>query len=95
MRSHAASFLLLGLFAASACKTPPPASPHDPPPACTEEARVCADGSTVVRTGPKCEFQRCPGDPDNGVSPDPSAAGPNGASAPQPMGTFNPESPPS
>ncbi|EKD23762.1 MAG: hypothetical protein ACD_81C00186G0016 [uncultured bacterium] len=28
--------------------------------ACTEEARVCADGSTVVRSGPQCEFAACP-----------------------------------
>lgn len=27
---------------------------------CTEEAKVCPDGSTVVRTGAKCEFAPCP-----------------------------------
>lgn len=30
------------------------------PKACTEEAKICTDGSTVVRTGPNCEFAPCP-----------------------------------
>lgn len=30
------------------------------PVACTEEARICPDGSAVARTGPKCEFAPCP-----------------------------------
>ncbi len=28
---------------------------------CTEEAKICPDGSTVGRTGPNCEFAPCPG----------------------------------
>lgn len=28
--------------------------------ACTQEAKICPDGSTVGRTGPKCEFTECP-----------------------------------
>ncbi|OGK42011.1 hypothetical protein A3A74_07960 [Candidatus Roizmanbacteria bacterium RIFCSPLOWO2_01_FULL_35_13] len=28
--------------------------------ACTEEGRICPDGSTVVRSGPNCEFAECP-----------------------------------
>lgn len=28
--------------------------------ACTEEAKVCPDGSAVGRTGPNCEFATCP-----------------------------------
>jgi hypothetical protein len=28
--------------------------------ACTEEAKICPDGSAVGRTGPKCEFVPCP-----------------------------------
>lgn len=28
--------------------------------ACTQEAKLCPDGSSVGRTGPKCEFQACP-----------------------------------
>ncbi|MBL1434105.1 hypothetical protein COB87_000815 [Candidatus Wolfebacteria bacterium] len=29
------------------------------PIACTLEARICPDGSTVGRTGPNCEFRAC------------------------------------
>ncbi len=28
--------------------------------ACTAEAKLCPDGSSVGRTGPKCEFAKCP-----------------------------------
>jgi len=28
--------------------------------ACTQEAMVCPDGSSVGRTGPNCEFAKCP-----------------------------------
>jgi hypothetical protein len=28
--------------------------------ACTEEAKVCPDGSAVGRTGPDCAFAPCP-----------------------------------
>ncbi len=28
--------------------------------ACTMDAKVCPDGSSVGRTGPKCEFAACP-----------------------------------
>ncbi|KKQ35409.1 MAG: hypothetical protein US50_C0015G0001, partial [Candidatus Nomurabacteria bacterium GW2011_GWB1_37_5] len=28
--------------------------------ACTEEAKLCPDGSAVGRTGPNCEFSECP-----------------------------------
>lgn len=34
--------------------------------ACTEEAKVCDDGSTVVREGPQCEFAACPGEQGEG-----------------------------
>ncbi len=27
---------------------------------CTTEAKICSDGSSVVRTGPSCEFAECP-----------------------------------
>ena len=30
--------------------------------ACTLEAKLCPDGSAVGRTGPKCEFAKCPGE---------------------------------
>ena len=29
-------------------------------PVCTQEARICPDGSSVSRTGPNCEFVECP-----------------------------------
>lgn len=28
--------------------------------ACTQEALICPDGSSVGRTGPRCEFAPCP-----------------------------------
>lgn len=30
--------------------------------ACTEEAKICPDGSAVGRTGPNCEFAKCSGE---------------------------------
>ncbi len=30
--------------------------------ACTMEAKLCPDGSSVGRTGPNCEFSLCPGE---------------------------------
>jgi len=30
--------------------------------ACTEEAKICPDGTSVGRTGPNCEFAPCPGE---------------------------------
>lgn len=35
-------------------QTPPPQT------ACTQEAKLCPDGSYVGRTGPNCEFSPCP-----------------------------------
>jgi hypothetical protein len=35
-------------------------SPTPQPTACTQEAKVCPDGSSVGRTGPNCEFTACP-----------------------------------
>ena len=32
----------------------------DTPVACTQEAKICSDGSSVGRTGPNCEFSECP-----------------------------------
>jgi hypothetical protein len=36
--------------------------PGAPPVACTDEAKLCSDGSAVGRTGPHCEFSPCPGE---------------------------------
>ena len=30
------------------------------PKACTQEAKLCPDGTAVSRTGPNCEFAPCP-----------------------------------
>jgi len=63
----------LAVAAGAACErkdTNPPDSK-----ACTEEAKVCPDGSSVARSGPDCEFAECPagevpdGEPD-GDKPD-------------------------
>ncbi|MCX6823267.1 MAG: hypothetical protein NTX91_04745 [candidate division SR1 bacterium] len=39
-------------------------TPEQPtePKACTMEAKLCPDGSSVGRTGPNCEFAKCPGE---------------------------------
>lgn len=29
---------------------------------CTMEAKICPDGSAVGRSGPLCEFEKCPGE---------------------------------
>src|SRR5574341_767547 len=43
------------------CKNVPREGWNEPK-ACTEEAKVCPDGSAVGRTGPNCEFAPCPGE---------------------------------
>ena len=42
-----------------------PQSPEDKnqPQACTQEAKICPDGTAVGRTGPNCEFAQCPSVP--------------------------------
>ncbi|TSC75831.1 MAG: hypothetical protein G01um101430_1 [Parcubacteria group bacterium Gr01-1014_30] len=37
--------------------------------ACTQEAKLCPDGSYVGRTGPNCEFAECPPDSTAGLVP--------------------------
>ncbi len=54
----AAAVLLVGV--AIALKTAAPIDDSDDPIACTQEAKLCPDGSYVGRTGPKCEFAPCP-----------------------------------
>lgn len=41
--------------------TPLPSQQHIP--ACTQESKICPDGSAVSRTGPNCEFAACPTNP--------------------------------
>jgi putative hemolysin len=35
---------------------------NNSPKACTQEAKICPDGSSVGRTGNNCEFSKCPSD---------------------------------
>lgn len=44
--------ILLSIILISGC--------DEKPTACTEEAKLCPDGSAVGRTGPDCEFAPCP-----------------------------------
>lgn len=58
--------------------------------ACTEEAKVCPDGSSVGRTGPHCEFAACPGESGEGgalkpVDPPPPAPGDGRFAEPPPV----------
>jgi hypothetical protein len=41
--------------------------------ACTTEAKLCPDGSSVGRTGPKCEFSACPKAPTPTPASNPTA----------------------
>lgn len=52
-------FLFLIVFLSS-CAVVPPEDVVPKPVACTEEAKICPDGSAVGRTGPNCEFAPCP-----------------------------------
>ncbi len=40
--------------------TPKPTSIDDRKIFCTQEAKRCPDGTWVGRTGPNCEFSKCP-----------------------------------
>ena len=40
-----------------------------PPAGCTEEAKLCPDGSFAGRTGPDCAFAPCPGGGEPGSAP--------------------------
>lgn len=63
-----------------ACPSPPGGGGQ----ACTDDAKVCPDGTAVGRTGPNCEFAPCPGEKacdqvactlycENGFKTDPSS----------------------
>lgn len=43
-------------------ENPAPSNPSGPesPVACTMDVKQCPDGSYVGRTGPNCEFEKCP-----------------------------------
>lgn len=51
----------IGIFFSLQATAPTRTIPPLPiPVACTEEAKLCPDGSAVGRTGPNCEFAPCP-----------------------------------
>ncbi|MFA5831605.1 MAG: Hint domain-containing protein [Candidatus Paceibacterota bacterium] len=52
--------VLLGVMATYSYLTLSPVDPIDGGIACTMEAKICPDGSSVGRTGPNCEFEKCP-----------------------------------
>lgn len=52
--------ILLATIVIFVAVTPVPQPKTEQPVACTQEAKVCPDGSAVGRTGPKCEFAPCP-----------------------------------
>ena len=54
--------LSLGLALGACTQTKDTTPPGADPVSCTEEAKVCEDGSAVARQGPDCEFAACPGE---------------------------------
>lgn len=48
------------LFLAVSCQYAKPPNVKPAPVACTQEAKICPDGSSVGRTGPNCAFAECP-----------------------------------
>lgn len=73
VRGFASLLLLVGLVTACAGKRDTINSPVE----CTDETKVCDDGSSVGRTGPFCEFDACPGsaEPVQPVSGNPCGEG--------------------
>ncbi|MFN7990754.1 MAG: hypothetical protein U0R44_01210 [Candidatus Micrarchaeia archaeon] len=55
------------LLIAAGCAQQTPAANNTT--ACTQEAKICPDGSAVGRTGPNCEFAPCPEAKGNGTDP--------------------------
>ncbi len=72
------TLMLIGLvIIAVACiflafKKNPPAPTGTTGAPCTDEAKICPDGSVVGRTGPTCEFRACPTAGTSTVPPDES-----------------------
>lgn len=53
--------ILIGLaITLSGCTLPWQKPATNNPSACTQEAKLCPDGSAVGRQGPNCEFAECP-----------------------------------
>jgi hypothetical protein len=62
-----ATFLVLALAGTAACEKPAPPDTHVPG-ECTDETKICGDGTPVGRVGPDCDFAACPG-PKDGAAP--------------------------
>lgn len=72
-------FAVLAVWVIVSVVTAPPRYPgYDDGTACTMEAMLCPDGSSVGRIGPNCEFAPCPGEA-------PAPAIPRGKPIPQPI----------
>ena len=65
MKLATSTLVVFALVALAGCQkqAQSPAEPGGQ--ACTREAKVCPDGSSVGRTGPNCEFAECPGAKDS------------------------------
>ena len=68
------------MLAGAGCATPAEKGP--PPTACTMEAKLCPDGSSVGRTLPNCEFAPCPA-PSPTTTLGDECSGPDDASCPK------------
>lgn len=75
----ASSAVILGVFLLLHTRPIIVGSPNiNQPIACTQEAKLCPDGSSVGRTGPQCQFAACPTVTAPGVKPLSSAQGISG-----------------
>ncbi len=72
MKKYLLTISIFVLIAAGCNAQQYSANPPSPvnPVACTQEAKLCPDGSYVSRTGPNCEFAACPVKPTPPPSPD-------------------------
>ncbi len=78
-------FAIIFLLAAGCQQAKVNPNPTPEPIACTQEAKLCPDGSYVGRTGPKCEFAVCPQPSAKATSTPPALVPP----PPAPIGGIN------
>lgn len=71
--------VLLGAVGAWFFFVRPDVLPLMPAAQCTKEAKICPDGTSVARSGPKCEFASCPAPVYNWILSDTSLKSQNGA----------------
>ena len=62
--------IVAGLVIAVAVGNERTSAPQPAARACTQEAKLCPDGSSVGRTGPNCDFAACPSAPAPTISAD-------------------------